>query len=142
MFELHPTLKRDCIIVGHFPLTVLLLMNDSNFPWFILVPQRNEISEIYQLKREERYQLMDESYQLSLAMQACFQPDKLNIAALGNMVPQLHLHHVARFRSDACWPKPVWGQVEAKPYSDSEYDWFLARFRPTIQQAEGFVFSG
>jgi len=142
MFTLHPTLKRDSIIVGHFPLSVLLLMNDSSFPWFILVPQRQDVSEIYQLKKEDRYQLMDESYQLSVAMQACFHPDKLNIAALGNVVSQLHLHHVARFKNDACWPKPIWGQVEAKSYTDNEYDWLLARFHPKIQQVEGFVLAG
>ncbi|MDH5301928.1 MAG: HIT domain-containing protein [Gammaproteobacteria bacterium] len=142
MFVLHPTLKRDCFVVGHFPLSVLLLMNDSSFPWFILVPARDSVTEIYQLNREDRLQLMEESYQLSLAMQTCFQPDKLNIAAIGNMVPQLHMHHVARYKNDTCWPKPVWGNSSAKPYSDSEYEFLLARFLPKVQQLEGFNLEG
>jgi diadenosine tetraphosphate (Ap4A) HIT family hydrolase len=142
MFQLHPVLKKDSIIVGHFPLSVLLLMNDANYPWFVLVPQREDIGAIHELKRDDRHQLLDESYNLSLAMTACFAPDKLNVAALGNVVPQLHMHHVARFENDACWPKPIWGQVAAKPYSDNEYEELVSRFHPKIQQSEGFVLAG
>lgn len=142
MFVLHPTLRNDTIIVGYFPLSVLLLMNDANYPWFILVPQREDITEIHHLNREDRVQLMDESHRLSVAMAACFTPDKLNIAALGNVVPQLHIHHVARFSGDACWPKPIWGQVPPTPYSDDAYEALMQRFSGKLKNAEGFSFSG
>ena len=120
MAELHPRLKQDCLLIGRFTLCRLLLMHDANYPWFILVPDREGISEIHQLSEEDQQQLLRESSQLSIAMESAFSPDKLNIAALGNVVPQLHLHHIARYKTDAAWPTPVWGKVPAKPYLDYE----------------------
>ncbi|KEA62067.1 Diadenosine tetraphosphate (Ap4A) hydrolase [Marinobacterium lacunae] len=119
-FELDPRLVADTFDLGAFPLCQLLLMNDTNYPWFILVPRRAGVTEIYHLSQEEREQLMRESSFLAENLADLFQARKMNIAALGNMVPQLHLHHVVRQESDPAWPHPVWGRVPAKPYSDEE----------------------
>ncbi|BDX02955.1 MAG: HIT domain-containing protein [Marinomonas sp.] len=120
MFELNPVLSRDSILVGHFSLCQLRLINDANFPWFILVPQRNDISEIYQLVEEDRLQLLAESCLLAEVLHDAFSATKLNIAALGNQVPQLHLHHIVRYKTDLCWPGPIWGKVDAISYKDEE----------------------
>jgi len=117
---IHPQLMQDCLLLGKFTLCHLLLMRDDNYPWCILVPDREGITEIHQLCETDQQQLLRESSQLSIAMESAFSPDKLNIAALGNVVPQLHVHHIARFRTDAAWPAPVWGKVPAKPYLEYE----------------------
>ena len=116
MFALHPQLQADCIPLGRFPLCQLLLLNDANYPWFILVPEREDIREIYQLSLEDQMQLMRESSHLSQQLADRFKADKMNIAALGNVVPQLHLHHIVRYRHDPAWPAPVWGKVPPQPY--------------------------
>ena len=115
MFQLHPQLATDTFLVGELPLSRLLMSKDGNYPWFLLVPRRPDISEIYQLSDADQQQLWQESATLSRALMAQFQGDKLNVAALGNMVPQLHLHHIVRFRHDGAWPAPVWGAQAAKP---------------------------
>lgn len=120
MFTLHPRLQQDTLPVGEFPLSLLLLMNDCTYPWMILVPRRAEISEIFQLSAADQGQLLRESSQLSQMLSELLRPDKLNIAALGNVVPQLHLHHVARFRTDPAWPAPVWGKAPSVPYPPHE----------------------
>ena len=117
---LHPQLEKDCFVIGQLPLCALLLMNDANYPWFILVPQRENITEIHQLSDEDQQQLMRESSQLAAVIEKEFNADKINIAALGNMVPQLHIHHIVRYKSDPAWPAPVWGKLEAIPYLDEE----------------------
>lgn len=117
MFNLHPRLVEDTFCVGDLPLCRLLLMNDASYPWCILVPRRADITEIYQLSPAEQQQLMVESSLLASALAVLFQADKLNIAALGNMVPQLHLHHIVRYRTDPAWPAPVWGHQPARPYA-------------------------
>jgi len=122
MATIHPQLMQDCQLLGKFTLCHLLLMRDANYPWCILVPDRNDISEIHQLGETDQQQLLHESSLLSVAMESAFSPDKLNIAALGNVVPQLHLHHIARYRTDAAWPAPVWGRVPAKPYLEYELE--------------------
>jgi len=116
---LNVRLAEGCFVVGHFPLSVLLLMNDARYPWFILVPQRRNISEIQQLCEADRYQLMDESCVLSQALREGFSADRINVAALGNVVSQLHVHHIARYRTDDAWPLPVWGRFPAVPYTPS-----------------------
>ncbi len=118
MFELHPQLANDTIMVGDFPLCRLLLMNDVNYPWFILVPRREGIKEVFELDEADQRQLLQESSHLSETMHNIFQADKMNVAALGNMVPQLHIHHIARYKTDQAWPKPVWGMYEPRPYSN------------------------
>lgn len=116
-FELHPQLAADSILVGRFELCLLLLADDANYPWFILVPQRAGIGEIHQLCVADQQQLVHESSGLGRSLLAAFGGTKLNIAALGNVVPQLHLHHIVRHAGDAAWPAPVWGRVPARPYS-------------------------
>ncbi|MCG7548969.1 HIT domain-containing protein [Pseudoalteromonas sp. Of7M-16] len=119
-FELAPELQRDCIELASWPLCKVLLMNDSQYPWFILVPQVEGAREIIDLTETQQSQFWQESKQLSELLMAVFTPDKLNVAALGNMVPQLHVHHIARYTHDVAWPKPVWGLHPAQPYSDSQ----------------------
>lgn len=120
MFELHPQLANDSILLGDLPLCRVLLINDAQFPWLILVPRRAQVTEIFQLAEIDRIQLQVEIHSVSVALMDFFCGDKLNIAALGNLVPQLHIHLVIRYHSDTAWPKPVWGNAPAKPYSAAE----------------------
>ena len=117
-FTLHPRLKEDTSLVGDFPLCQLLLMNDAHYPWFILVPRRASIREIFELSQHDQRQLLAESSHLAEVLAKVCDADKINIAALGNMVPQLHIHHIARYQSDPAWPNPVWGFCEAQPYTE------------------------
>jgi diadenosine tetraphosphate (Ap4A) HIT family hydrolase len=128
-FELHSRLAADSIGLGRFRLSRLLLMNERRYPWFILVPERAGLTEIHQLPDAERHLLADESAALSRFLAEAFRADKLNIAAIGNLVPQLHLHHVVRFRDDAAWPGPVWGRFEPLPYEAGEIEAIRARVR-------------
>ena len=118
-FSLHPQLATDTTLVGDLPLSRVLLMNDANYPWLILVPRLPAITEIVDLEANAQIQLTGETAKAAEALKARTACDKLNVAALGNMVPQLHVHVIARRRSDAAWPKPVWGVVPAKPYDDA-----------------------
>ena len=119
-FLLHPQLANDCFELADLPLCKLLLCNDSAYPWFILVPKVNDITEIYQLAWQQQQQLLNESSLLSELLMQVFDGDKMNVAALGNVVEQLHVHHVVRYQTDVSWPKPIWGQQPLTPYSDSE----------------------
>ena len=119
---LHPQLEKDCFVVGRFPLCALLLINDANYPWFILVPQREGVTEIHQLSEEDQQQLIRESSQLATVIEKEFSADKINIAALGNMVPQLHIHHIVRYKTDPAWPAPVWGKCPVVPYSEADVE--------------------
>ncbi len=118
MAEIHPQLCKDCLVLGRFPLSYLLLMNNSHYPWLILVPDRDAVTEIYHLCERDQQQLWQESAHLSAQLMKQLDGDKLNVAAIGNIVSQLHLHHVVRYRSDAVWPAPVWGKLPAIAYSD------------------------
>ncbi len=116
MFELHPDLKRDGILIGEFPLCQVLLINDSNYPWFVLVPQRSGIRDTIDLSPNDYAQMWAESALFSAGIMAAFSGEKLNVAALGNMTPQLHIHHIVRYADDAAWPGPIWGKLPLKPY--------------------------
>lgn len=118
MFELHERLAADTAFVADLGLSRALLMNDARWPWLILVPQRAGITEIHQLGEDERGQLMEEITQASMALEHLYAPDKINVGALGNMVPQLHVHVIARTRDDPAWPGPVWGHGLAVPYEE------------------------
>jgi len=131
-FNLHPQLVTDGIELADFPLCKLLLCNDSAYPWFILVPKVAEISEIYQLDWQQQQQLLNESSLLSELLMQVFDGDKMNVAALGNVVEQLHVHHVVRFKSDAQWPKPIWGQQALTPYTDEEVTVLKAKLLPQL----------
>lgn len=120
MFELDSRLQNDTFFVCDLTLSRVLLMNDSQFPWLILVPMRDDVAEIIDLTEQEQQMLLSESAKVSKAMQNLFSPYKLNVAALGNVVRQLHVHHVARFENDVAWPKPVWGNQSSVAYEESD----------------------
>ena len=120
MFELDARLEADTYFVAKTPLCRLLLMDDARFPWLILVPEVAGISEPFDLSEADQTVLWRESMRLSHFLKAHYHADKLNIAALGNQVPQLHLHHVARYHSDVAWPGPVWGIGTPEPYATEE----------------------
>ncbi|AQP99214.1 HIT family protein [Pseudoalteromonas aliena] len=122
VFELAPELKRDCIELANWPLCKVLLLNDSQYPWFVLVPRQPNLKEIIDLSEADQIVYLKESAKLSKLLIKVFNPDKLNVAALGNMVPQLHIHHIARFKSDKAWPAPVWGKFSAIPYTDEQIE--------------------
>jgi diadenosine tetraphosphate (Ap4A) HIT family hydrolase len=119
-FQLHPQLEKDCITIGKLSLSRLLLMNDSQFPWFILVPEVESIAEIFQLNKQQQGILIEESSTLAERLNMLYKADKINIAAIGNLVPQLHVHHVVRYSTDKAWPAPIWGKLPAIPYSAQE----------------------
>lgn len=113
-------LADDSVFVVDWPLSQLRLINDSRFPWLVLVPRVSDIEEIFQLSDEDQQQLLQESSQLAKILSASYEADKLNVAALGNVVRQLHVHHIVRYVDDCCYPSPVWGVGEALPYKDIE----------------------
>lgn len=127
-FLLHPQLEKDSVWVSDWPLCQLRLINDKNYPWFVLVPRRPEVREIIDLTDDDQWLLWQESKKLCVLLKQVYAPDKLNIAALGNMVSQLHLHHIGRFTTDAAWPAPVWGKVPAVPYGEDELQTVLQRW--------------
>ncbi len=115
-FTLHPDLVRDGIPMGEFPLCQVLLINNAAYPWFVLVPKRENISDTIDLSPEDYAQLWTESRVFSQAIMEGFQGEKLNVAALGNMTPQLHIHHIVRYKNDTAWPGPIWGKQALTPY--------------------------
>ncbi|WP_223670038.1 HIT domain-containing protein [Kangiella shandongensis] len=131
-FKLDPVLSQDCVVIGNFELSQVLLMNDKHYPWLILVPRVADISEIFELSEPQQRLLAEESSFVLKAMSEEFAADKMNQAALGNMVPQLHVHHVARFKNDAAWPGPVWGKVAAKPYSEHTLKTMMTRLNKVL----------
>lgn len=133
-FSLHDMLKRDCIELMELPLSTLLLMNDSQYPWFILVPRVADIADIYQLDWSQQQQFLNESSLLSELLMQQFNGDKMNVAALGNICPQLHVHHIVRFKADKAWPKPVWGQFPAIAYSEQELASIKGKIIPALNR--------
>ena len=142
MAELHPQLQNDCLLVGKFELCKLLLMKDANYPWFILVPDRDGITEIYQLDDAAQQQLMRESSVMARLLVEHFQADKVNIAALGNVVPQLHVHHIARYHEDPAWPAPVWGPCPAQAYTGEALQLTRDKTLLALRGQVGFVAAG
>lgn len=122
MFVLDSRLEQDTLQLGDFPLCRLLLMNDANYPWFILVPRCEGVSELFQLDSSDQQALWREATALAETLKDIFGADKMNVATLGNVVSQLHIHVIARRRDDAAWPAPVWGRSPATPYSNAQID--------------------
>jgi diadenosine tetraphosphate (Ap4A) HIT family hydrolase len=116
VWTLNPQLDRDTIALGDLPLSRVLVNNDSNYPWLILVPRKAGLTELIDLDEGEQARLMREIARAARALREVTGCHKLNVAALGNMVPQLHVHIIARFRNDAAWPNPVWGIAPAQGY--------------------------
>lgn len=128
-FTLDTRLARDCVDLGTLNLCRILLMDDSRFPWVILVPQRPDLVEIYQLRGPDQTRLLAESSRVSEHLAREFNADKMNIATIGNLVSQLHLHHIVRHRGDAAWPAPVWGFETRRPYDIRSRDQMSERLR-------------
>ena len=131
-WSLHPQLDRDTANIGDLPLSRVLVVNDANWPWLLLVPRRLEVGEIIDLDEVEQAQLMTEIARVSRAVREVTRCHKLNVAALGNAVPQLHVHVIARFRNDAAWPKPVWGAAPPRNYEREELESFVTPLRRKI----------
>jgi diadenosine tetraphosphate (Ap4A) HIT family hydrolase len=131
-WTLHPQLAAETAKLGDLPLSRVLLMNDANYPWLILVPRKAGITELIDLDDAEQTQLMREVTQTARTLREVTACHKLNIAALGNMVPQLHVHVIARFRDDPAWPKPVWGVAPAKAYAEDAQQRFMISLREAI----------
>lgn len=137
MFTLDERLRRDCYLIGELPLCSVLLMNDSTWPWLILVPRRDGMSEIFELDDDDRRALTFESCAIAEWLSRHFGADKINVAALGNMVRQLHVHHIARFESDPAWPGPVWGTQAPVAYTDEQLG-RLGETLTTLGELPGF----
>jgi diadenosine tetraphosphate (Ap4A) HIT family hydrolase len=131
-WTLHSTLERDTVPVGDLPLCRVLLINDANYPWLLLVPRRAGANEITDLEYIEQAQLMTEMTAAGRVLKELTGCDKINTAALGNVVPQLHIHVIARRRGDAAWPKPVWGAVPPVAYSKAELERVLSPLRERL----------
>jgi diadenosine tetraphosphate (Ap4A) HIT family hydrolase len=131
-FTLHPRLAADTFAIGDLPLCRVLLLNDAQYPWFVLVPRRENTSEIFLLDDADQQQLLRESSRLSRALMDAFRGDKLNVAALGNVVPQLHVHHIVRYRDDPAWPGAVWGRYPPVPYADEVRRVRIANLRAVL----------
>ena len=139
MFTLDTQLQKDTIAIASLPLCELLLMNDANYPWLILVPRRADVRELIELSAEDQLQFMQESNAVARLLQTQFSAEKLNIAALGNVVAQLHIHHIARFKSDAVWPKPVWGAMPAVAYAEQELAEVIELIYSSLAMDSGLV---
>jgi Diadenosine tetraphosphate (Ap4A) hydrolase and other HIT family hydrolases len=116
-FTLDPRLQADTLALGRLPLSRVLLMNDRQYPWLILVPERDAVSELYELAEADQQQLMREITAAATALAGLTRPTKVNVGALGNIVRQLHIHIIARFEGDPAWPGPVWGKVPPQAYA-------------------------
>ena len=129
MFKMDERLLQDTIMLGDFTLCRIVLMNDSRYPWLILVPRCADVSEVFQLSAAQQQQLWQETSEVGQVLKDAFQADKINIATLGNVVKQLHMHVVVRMQNDAAWPAPVWGRGEAQPYTADEIACIRLRLR-------------
>jgi len=132
MFELDPRLQADAWALGDFPLCRLLLSKDANYPWLILVPRRAATTEIFELTEAEQAQLAVETAQLAEGVKTALKADKMNVAALGNVVAQLHVHVIARYTADPAWPAPVWGKAPAVEYRPEQLDALKDTLRPVL----------
>ncbi|OOE07831.1 HIT family protein [Stutzerimonas degradans] len=132
MFILDSRLEQDTLPIGDFPLCRLLLMNDAQYPWFILVPRREAVSELFQLDAADQQKLWHETTALAEIVKDSFGADKMNVATLGNVVSQLHMHVIARSRDDAAWPAPVWGRHQPKPYTQDQAGAIRARLKTVL----------
>ena len=132
MPELHFRLSTDTRALGETTSCWIRWMNDQRFPWLVLVPKRDGIREWYELDHDEQHELLDLMNRCALHLQTLTGADKINIGALGNLVPQLHIHIVARQEGDPCWPGPVWGNGSVQPYADGQQPTWLPALRDRL----------
>ena len=135
-FLLNEKIFNDTNLICELPLCKFLLMNDSNYPWFILVPRRSNIVELFDLSKKDRNQLDYETVEVSKFINDSFEPDKINIATLGNIVSQFHVHIIARYSNDKAWPEPVWGKYPPKQYTSSELKVMLKKSSDLLEKFE------
>ena len=135
-FTLHESLSADTVEIERWGLSLVLLMNARDWPWLILVPMRPAMREMHDLPATDRAVLIEEIARAGRLLEHMFRPDKINVAALGNVVPQLHLHVVARFRDDPAWPRPVWGAAPPVPYAPGELDRRVQEVRAALHAAD------
>ena len=131
-WSLHPQLAQDTIDIGALPLSKVLVIKDANYPWLMLVPRRPDKVEIIDLDEVEQAQLMAEVSRVARALKDITKCDKLNVAALGNVVPQLHVHIIARRKTDAAWPRPIWGVMPPLAHDAAEVQSFISELRRKI----------
>lgn len=131
-FALNPRLEGDSYFVADLTLSTVRLMKDANYPWLLLVPQKSDLVEIIDLGDSDQLQLIREIAQMSRLLRSVTDCEKLNVGALGNQVSQLHVHVIARFRSDRSWPGPVWGTVPPEDYEAEQADTLISRLRDAI----------
>lgn len=136
MFDLHPTLAADTIEISRWPVSRVLLMKDANYPWLILVPARQNLGGLHELSSTDRPLMMEEIVRASDALKKIYDPVRINVAALGNMVEQLHVHVIARFEDDAAWPAPVWGARPPRAYSAAALQETADRLREEFHHEE------
>ena len=134
-FQLHERLAKDTLAVTDLPLCTVRLMDNKKFPWLVMVPRVANVSEWIDLDRDQQHQLSDEIAVVSHILKALVTPDKLNIATLGNMVPQLHVHAIARYKSDAAWPDPVWGGP-SEYYKEEEASRFIYELKSALDSLQ------
>ncbi|SJL82385.1 HIT family protein [Vibrio palustris] len=137
-FTLHPQLAKDTDIIGHFPLCIALLHKDNAVPWVILVPKKPQLRELHHLPMAEQQAFLLESQVVSEALESEFHPAKINLGALGNMVPQLHIHHIARFETDVAWPGPVWGNTPGDWRTAEQQSAMLTQLRQALSHSDLF----
>lgn len=137
-FTLHPRLKADTLHVGDLPLCTVLLSKEKVGPWLILVPKIEDLMEIHHLPHEQQVQLITESSAIAAILENTFQPDKINVGALGNLVPQLHIHHIARFKTDIAWPGPIWGNTDGEARNEKEQQSLVNKLQQKLSSINGF----
>lgn len=138
-FALHPRLAADTTLLGDLPLCQVLLSKEALGPWLILVPRREALKEIHHLPEADQIQLMRESSAVAALLEQDYQADKMNVGALGNLVPQLHVHHIARFENDVAWPGPVWGNTDGTQRSEDVQAALADELRDELSSIPGFT---
>ncbi len=134
MYALHPQLADETVPVCDLDLCRVLLSKDANYPWLVLSPRRDGLRDLHDLNDADGIAVLDEIRRCSHVLVDLYRPDKMNVAALGNQVPQLHIHIIARFTADPAWPGPVWGRVPAAAYDDAARDALISRLRAALGQ--------
>lgn len=137
-FTLHPRLMADTTVLGDLPLSRVLLVKEALGPWLILVPRYDALREIHHLSEQDQQQLMRESSAVAALLEQDYQAEKINIGALGNLVPQLHIHHIARFSNDVAWPGPIWGNTQGIQRSEEVQQALAEELRQELSNIAGF----
>jgi len=139
-FQLHPRLDADTTLIGEFPLSLILLHKDNSVPWIILVPKKEGLVEFHHLTMKEQQQFLQESQLISELLENEFFADKINLGALGNVVSQLHYHHIARYKDDIAWPNPIWGNTTGYHRDTIEQQSFVKKIQSFLKKENTITF--